>query len=325
MVRATRSSRRSLLIERTARTFDLRAEQALALLETVQGPSFRTNPLRGVAPGPAGLDALAERLPAGPIEPYPWIAEGFAYGAATHELSASAAHESGEVFIQNPSSFLPVLALDVQPGHHVLDMFAAPGGKLAHAAARAGGQASFVANDRSRPRLAKLREVLALLGVEHVELRADHAEHLGTLLGDQRFDRVLVDAQCTGEALLDLRRPDEPRAWSLDRVERFSYLQRKALRVGYGLLRPGGVLVYSTCTYAPEENELPVDRLLRHTSALLEPFEVPGVSCRTLPGRTDWAGERFASELGHTLRVLPDERFEGFFVARIVKPPDATD
>ncbi len=325
MARSAGGPRRSLLVERTAATVDLRADEALELLSAVQGPSFRTNPLRGAPPGPAGLDALAGRLPAGPIEPYPWIGEGFAFDGPTHELSACAAHRSGELFIQNPSSFLPVLALDVQPGHRVLDMFAAPGGKLAHAAARAGGQASFVANDRSRPRLAKLREVLELLGVEHVELRADHAEHLAALLGAERFDRVLVDAQCTGEALLDLRRRDEPRAWSLDRVQRFSYLQRKALRVGYGLLRPGGVLVYSTCTYAPEENELPVDRLLRHTSAHLEPFEVEGLSCPTRPGRTDWAGERFAGELDHTLRILPDERFEGFFVARIVKPSDATD
>lgn len=325
MARSARSSRRSLLIERTARAFDLRAEHALALLQAVQGPSFRTNPLRGVAPGTDGIDALAGRLPDGRIEPYPWIAEGFAYDGATHELSASPAHQAGEVFIQNPSSFLPVLALDVQPGDEVLDMFAAPGGKLAHVAARAGGQASFVANDRSPPRLAKLREVLTLLGVEQVELRADHAEHLGTLLGDRRFDRVLVDAQCTGEALLDLRRPDEPRAWSLDRVQRFSYLQRKALRVGYGLLRPGGVLVYSTCTYAPEENELPVDRLLRHTTAIIEPFDPPGLAGQLLPGRTDWDGEHFTSELGHSRRILPDDRFEGFFVARIVKPSDATD
>ena len=118
--------------------------------------------------------------------------------------------------------------------------------------------------------------------------------------------------------MIDLSRPRALRFWSESRIRKYSFLQRKMLSTAFRLLVPGGVLVYSTCTFAPEENEEPVAHLLYHNDdAYLEEIglSIPG----TLPGLAHWGEERYPDSMKHGVRIVPGEWMEGFFVCRIRK------
>ena len=90
---------------------------------------------------------------------------------------------------------------------------------------------------------------------------------------NKTFDKILLDVQCSGEGMMDISKPATMKYWSLERTQKYMYLQQKALNATFKLLKPGGVLVYSTCTYAPEENEMPISNFLKHNAdATIEPL-----------------------------------------------------
>jgi 16S rRNA (cytosine1407-C5)-methyltransferase len=128
----------------------------------------------------------------------------------------------------------------------------------------------------------------------------------------------LLDVQCSGEGRIDLRRSDALRFWSEERIDRYKYQQTRMLAAAYRLLRPGGTMVYSTCTIAPEENEYPVSQILRrHSDLEVQPVSLDEPNIR--PGLSTWREYRFAPALRHALRVLPTDHFEAFFAAKLVK------
>ncbi|MBF0248892.1 MAG: hypothetical protein HQL36_12635, partial [Alphaproteobacteria bacterium] len=187
--------------------------------------------------------------------------------------------------------------------------------KTAHIQALAGGGASIVANDAMQPRLQKLEEVLTTFRVGNAEITNFEGQFIDRHV-DGPFDRILLDAQCSGEGMLDLSHPNALRFWSVDRVIKMSYLQQKMLTAAWKLLKPGGVLIYSTCTFGPEENEGPVSRHLKHhVDAAVEPIDldIPG----RRPGLKSWDGAPFDPSLKDAVRVLPSEFLEGFFVCRL--------
>jgi 16S rRNA (cytosine1407-C5)-methyltransferase len=135
----------------------------------------------------------------------------------------------------------------------------------------------------------------------------------------ERFDRVLLDAPCSSEAQFRAAEPETFRFWGLKKI---AAMQRKQLTLLYSAvrsLRPGGVLVYSTCSFAPEENEAVVSRLLAKVPGALavEPIDLP--LTRVQPGLREWRGARFHADLGQALRILPDDLMEGFFVCKLRK------
>ena len=275
--------------------------------------SVRINPLRErpVEAIRADLEALTA------VEPSPWCPNAFHIVGDKRAVTESAAHAAGELYVMNASSLIPALVLDPQPGETVLDVCAAPGGKSAHIAALVGNQARLHLNDSIKSRLKKLQEVIDLLNINVESVTDIQGQYLDKFI-DASFDRILLDAQCSGEGMVDLSRSDALRYWELERVEKMSRLQQRMLVAAFKRLKPGGVLVYSTCTIAPEENEAPVDHLLRHNAnAVAEPIQLAVQGA--MPGLAKWEGRSYHPGIRGALRLMPSRFMEAFFVCRITK------
>lgn len=205
--------------------------------------------------------------------------------------------------------------LDPQPGEWVLDLCAAPGGKATHIASRLGGQGVLVANDLVPGRARTLAANLTRWGARNAAVTAAHPDRLAARLGAV-FHRVLVDAPCSGEGMFR-KSPEARLAWSPAHVAGSAARQQAILQVAARLVRPGGYLVYSTCTYAPEENEGVVGAFLRGHPAfrLVAPPALPGFS----PGRPEWLEDpalRQMEALRRCVRLWPHRTTaEGHFVA----------
>lgn len=275
--------------------------------------SVRINPLkrRSVEAIRADLEALTS------VESIPWCRDAFHITGDKRAITDSAPHAAGELYVMNASSLIPALALDPQPDEAILDVCAAPGGKSAHIAALTGNKAQLHLNDGIKSRIKKLEEVIELLNIKSNHISDVQGQYVDKFI-DTSFDRILLDAQCSGEGMVDLGRSDALRYWDLERIEKMSRLQQRMLVAAFKRLKPGGVLVYSTCTIAPEENEAPVDHLLRHNeTAVLEPIDLPVQGA--MPGLSGWEGRRYHPDLKKALRVMPSRFMEAFFVCRIAK------
>ena len=276
-----------------------------AALSGVRPVSFRVNRLLA-EPG----DVLAELADLNPA-PVPWCADAFVLPPNT-QLSSRAAWQEGRIYIQSLSSIAASLALDPQPGEAVLDLCAAPGSKTSHIAALMGNEGRLVANDASRSRSFKLRAVLDRLGAQ-AQVRTGPGEQLGRRLAEQ-FDRVLVDAPCSGEGRFHADDPESHARWSPGHVKRLASKQKALLHAGIEATRPGGVIVYSTCTLSPEENEGVLARALKKYPVELEdlPLDLDGQ-----PALTEWKGKALPESIARARRLLPGPLFDGFFLARL--------
>jgi len=189
-----------------------------------------------------------------------WIAENLVFELKSHPpLTRLPSFQQGLFYIQDPSTLMAVRELDPQPGEQVLDLCAAPGGKLTYIAQLMRNEGSLIAHDRSAERLRLVEENCARLGVTCVQTALP-----STLEAAPRnlFDRILIDAPCSNTGVMrrrvDLRwriRPEE--------IERLRVEQLELLRQAAPQLKPGGTLVYSTCSLEPEENQMVVKRFLR--------------------------------------------------------------
>lgn len=248
-----------------------------------------------------------------------WYPDAFVMEAGRlRELQDTAAYQEGRLYVQSLSSMLPPLVLAPQPGEDVLDLAAAPGSKTTQMACLMRGEGRLVAVDNNRVRFYKLRANLALQAARNVEPLLRAGEAVGRMFPD-RFDRVLVDAPCSAEGRFDVREPASYRYWRPGKIHEMVRTQRRLLAAGLAALRPGGLLVYSTCTFAPEENEGVVDRALASLgdTVRLEPVELPGVPVQ--PGLSRWEGASFQPAVRATARVLPGAQMDGFFIARLRK------
>ena len=207
-------------------------------------------------------------------------------------------HWLGLFYVQELAQAVPVLALAPRPGETVLDLCAAPGGKTTQAADRVGPRGLVVANEPNGRRMQALLANLNRLGVLNVAVTGYRGESFPLA---ERFDRVLVDAPCSAEGTLrreaTLRQGAFPAA-----IRRMAALQRRLVVRGYDLVKPGGTLVYSTCTFAPEENEAVVAFLLQERDAQVMPVGLP---LPVSPGIVAWEGEAFPEALRGCGRVYP--------------------
>ncbi len=302
---------RAVFLERTARALGLPAGEVEARLSSTLRSSVRLNPLRG-APEATEAELRAAGIE---LEPIGWAAHTFHLRSDKAAVVALPAFAEGRLFLQNASSFVPPVALDPQPGERLLDVCAAPGGKAAHLAALVGNAAELHVNDALRAD--KLAEVCALLGVRTTELSRHPGQYIDKFVTGP-FDRVLLDAQCGGEGMFDLRHPKALQFWSLARIHKYHHLQRSMLQAAWRLLRPGGTLVYRTCTFAPEETEGALSAFLRHrpeAAVVPIPLDLPG----RRPAVLKWEGEAYAPALRDAVRLAPTEDFEGFFVCKLQK------
>ncbi|MGB2983888.1 MAG: RsmB/NOP family class I SAM-dependent RNA methyltransferase [Candidatus Bipolaricaulia bacterium] len=223
-------------------------------------------------------------------------------------------HWLGLFYIQEATQTVPVLVLDPQPGETVLDLCAAPGGKTSQAAALMHNRGHLVANEPSGRRQQALLANLNRIGALNVTVTEYRGESFP--LGAQ-FDRVLVDAPCSAEGTLRKNRSVR-NGGTASAIRRLSGLQKRLIVRAFDLVRPGGRLVYSTCTFAPEENEGVVAHLLRERSAVILPTALPFSAA---PGILEWERETFPSEIAACSRIYPHHLDSGGgFIAHVERP-----
>ena len=237
-------------------------DEYLRALQRPRAVALRFNPLKGVAPA----------LPfAG--EPVPWEPEGVYYDPQARP-GLHVYHEAGVYYLQEASAMAPAALLDPQPGELICDLCAAPGGKSTQIAGRMQGRGLLVSNEISPKRAAVLSRNIERLGIANAVVTNESPAAL-TERFPEFFHRVMVDAPCSGEGMF---RKEEAAVtdWSLETVQMCARRQAEILDCAARLLRPGGRLVYSTCTFAPEEDEGAVTAFLaRHPDFVLEPVAAP--------------------------------------------------
>lgn len=228
----------------------------------------------------------------------------------------------GALYPINPSSVIAALSLCVEPGDEVLDLAAAPGGKSLLLAAAltpdgvATGRLALV--EPVKARFHRLRANLKRCGVHQADYYQRDGRGVGVAVGE-RFHRVLLDAPCSSESRFHVSRPESAAQWSARKVKESARKQRRLILSAYRALRPGGTLVYSTCAFGPEENECVVAHLLRtEPAAVLDPLSVGVPPELSRPGLARWEATDTHAE--STLRIVPDDLWNGFFVARVRKP-----
>lgn len=258
------------------------------------------------------------------LEPVPWCPTGFwveghLEGRARSEgygLGKSVEHFQGLFYLQDAASLLPPQALASTADDVVMDAAAAPGGKTTHLAALMENRGALVANEVDARRTKALRFNLNRMGVANAAVTTLDMTRLPAT--ESIFDKILLDAPCSCEGRIQ-EDTEALAQWRIAKVQRCSRLQRRLLENCFQLLAPGGVLVYSTCTLAPEENEEVVDNLLKSRSdADVEGIE--GLAGRHTGGLPEWQGASYDDRVTGCLRLYPHHYgTQGFFIARIRK------
>lgn len=270
-----------------------------------------TNQLR-VAPS-----ALVERLRQEQVtcEPVAWYKGAFRIAGHTNP-GATLSYLAGLYHIQEEVSLLPIHLLDPEPGQRVLDLCAAPGGKTLQSAVRLENRGTIVANDRSGTRLNVLRTSSYRLGLTNVSTTAGDAATFAGPAG--WFDCVIADVPCSCEGTSRKHRSVVDRS-STSQSTALAQKQRAILNRAIKMCRPGGRIVYATCTYAPEENECVVNAVLQDAPSV-RILPLPSLGLQTTPGITEWSGVRLHPDLRHTIRVWPHHNDTGgFYVALLEK------
>jgi 16S rRNA C967 or C1407 C5-methylase (RsmB/RsmF family) len=220
------------------------------------------------------------------------------------------------LFLQSLSSMAAVMAMGVQPGHDVLDLCAAPGAKTSLIHRRQAGCGILVANELSRSRTRRMLALLKRLCISDIDILTGPGEMLGSTHA-RCFDRVLADVPCSGEGRFNLSDAASWSRWGASSINGLAKRQVALLEAACRTLRPGGEVVYATCTMSPEENELVVDRVLRKARTPMEvcDIELPIEAAR--PGLTSWNGHECAPQLQRTVRVVAGFGMTPFYMARL--------
>lgn len=257
----------------------------------------------------------------------PWAKEGYYYEADTrpgkHPL-----HEAGAYYIQEPSAMAVAELLDPKPGERILGLCAAPGGKTTQIAGRMNQQGILVSNEIHPARAKILSQNVERMGIANCVVTNEDSHSLLSHF-PEFFDKIVVDAPCSGEGMF--RKDEQARQeWSLDNVKLCAARQMEILDNAAGMLKRGGRLVYSTCTFSPEENEGSIQAFLsRHPEFAVEAGEAPEGFEHFGKGRPEWAGVSepdceadlcLNKELSCTFRIWPHRtEGEGHYLACLRK------
>lgn len=244
----------------------------------------------------------------------PYVSNGFYY----EENVQPAKHPyyfAGLYYLQDPSAMTPASRLPVTPGEAVLDLCAAPGGKATELASKLGGTGVLVANDISSKRAKALLKNIELSGVENSFIVTESPARLGKYFSGF-FDKILIDAPCSGEGMFR-KEPSMIKAWEQNGPEFYSRLQREILEQALPLLKEGGMLLYSTCTFSPLEDEGSVEYLLSLDEEL-KLVEIDGYD-GFVKGKPEMIGSS-DRELEKCVRIFPHKLDgEGHFLALFQK------
>lgn len=281
----------------------------------------------------ASIDMLPETFTAC-LSPVPWCENGFYYDESLHP-GKQPYHEAGVYYIQEPSAMAPAIYLDARPGEFILDLCAAPGGKSTQIACAMQGEGLLISNEINPSRAKTLSENIERMGIRNAVVTNESPMKLSGHF-PEFFDKIMVDAPCSGEGMFR-KNSDACLEWSPENVTLCAERQAEILEYASSMLKPGGRLVYSTCTFSPEENEGSIANfLLNHREFhIIEPVKYEGMSdgivdfartaipdsYKTLPDTDD-----ILQTLTHTIRLWPHKlKGEGHFVAVLEKVSDTNN
>ena len=285
-------------------------KQLLDANEKPLTPSIRANTLK------IEIETLKNRLEnkGFMLEPIDWIPYGFKVKKAPLNLGSTHEYLQGFYYLQSVAPMLPAFILDPNPSDIVIDMCAAPGGKATHLAQIMNNEGNLILIERNRNRIPALEINLRRLGVSNSIIINEDAVNLSKM--NLKADKILLDAPCTGEGLI---RQDSSRKRSktMKDISKLSIIQRKLLKTGLNSLNPGGQLLYSTCSIAPEENELVIDDVLKERSdfAIVKIPRNYGVK-----GIIDVYNKTLREDIKYSQRLYPHlHNTIGFFISLIQK------
>ncbi|WP_416828046.1 RsmF rRNA methyltransferase first C-terminal domain-containing protein [Ectobacillus polymachus] len=275
--------------------------------EDKKSQGLRVNTLK------VSIDEFTQKTPF-TIEKIPWVQEGFFY-SENDRPGKHPYHDAGVYYMQEPSAMAVGELLDPHPGEKILDLCAAPGGKTTHIAARMQGQGFLLTNEIHPARAKILSQNIERMGVSNAVVTNETPARLAERF-PAYFDRIMVDAPCSGEGMFR-KDPIARQEWSLENVMHCSVRQSEILEHAGNMLKPGGRLVYSTCTFAPEENEGTISKFIH---------ENPNFKIETVHmyegfsnGQAGWIPEA-AANIENTIRLWPHRmRGEGHYIAVLQK------
>lgn len=279
------------------------AERIAAGYEAQRAVTLRANPLKADRQE-ARLALEAQGIEVSPVS---WYDDAMiVHGAREDAITALEIYERGGVYLQSLSSMIPPVLLGARPGENVLDMAAAPGGKTTQIAAMTGNQAMITACEMNKIRADRLRYNVQRQGASRVTVMNVDSRSLDDLFS---FDRILLDAPCSGSGTVQLGNPRSKGQFNKANLDKTTKMQETLLLKALRLLRPGCEMIYSTCSVLAQENENIVTKVLKKANAEVVPLDLTGFESVpqlpvTIPG---------------TLCVCPDELYEGFFVAKILR------
>lgn len=252
------------------------------------------------------------------LEPIPWTSNGFYY-QKDKQPAKHPYYFAGLYYIQEPSAMTPASYLAVEPGDRVLDLCAAPGGKSTELAAKLQGKGVLISNDISNTRAKALLKNIEMAGVKNAIVMSEEPKKMAKYFKGY-FDKILIDAPCSGEGMFR-KEPAMVKNWEEHRVTYYSEIQKEIVSQAVTMLRPGGLLAYSTCTFSPEENEDTIQYILNeysdmHVTAVerYKDFD---------HGHPEWAQGQQSQELYNCIRLWPWRiKGEGHFLAILQKDAD---
>lgn len=305
-----------LFVERLRRIIPVnRWDAVIRSFELERPTTFRVNTLK------ANSELVREQLASAGFQTQriAWYKEAFQLRSGRlRELQETEIYKTGCIYVQSLPSMLPPLILDPKPGEAVLDLTAAPGSKTTQIACLMQGRGRLVANDNNKIRFFKLRANLQMQGAAFVETTLRYGEAFGREF-PETFDRVLADVPCSAEGRFDVNDPKSFGFWKPMKVREMARKQRRLLWSAIQALKIGGSLVYSTCTFAPEENESVLQWALQKfgKAICLEPVALELSNCAS--GLPNWDKITFDPSIKRARRILPNAEMEGFFVAKLAK------
>lgn len=279
-------------------------EQFIKIYEFDSYKGFRVNTAK------VSVEEFVEKMGI-EFEKVPWCKDGFYYTEEI-KLSKHPYYFAGLIYIQEPSAMFPVEALDVKEGEKVLDLCAAPGGKSIQIAARLGQNGLLVSNDVKPTRIKALVKNVENLGLTNVVVLNNKPKEIAESYGAY-FDKILVDAPCSGEGMFR-KDPTTAKKWTSNHPEKYVNLQRSIMTEVDELLKVGGEIVYSTCTFEIEENEEIIDWFLKKHKN----YEV--VEIKKYEGFSDGIEINGNENLKKAVRIYPHRvRGEGHFICKLKK------
>ena len=239
------------------------------------------------------------------VKPHPYVKHAFIYDKNEYQLGKSLYHELGCFYLQEPSAMIVSSLIDFKEDDFVLDMCAAPGGKTIQASMKLDNTGLIISNDLSRPRSSITVSNLERLGLGNVVVTNNDFEKIYQKYID-KFDVIILDAPCSGSGMFrkDDKMIDD---WSINKVYKFAEIQKNLINIAYKMLKPGGLLSYSTCSYSKEEDEDVIHYLLDNSNAQIKEISLKDGYINP------------SDPIG--IRLMPS-RFtgEGQFICQIIKP-----